>query len=137
MTNYTLNAYLHFNGNAEEVLNFYQSVFGGKLIISRYGDNPSANVADGFKNQVMHGDLASETIRLMASDSGPMGEGIVGTNFSLSLSGPDRANLKNFYDKLIEGGTVTVPLSASPWGDEFGMFADKFGVSWLLNITKA
>ncbi|NJM39758.1 MAG: VOC family protein [Anaerolineae bacterium] len=137
MTNYTLNAYLHFNGNAEEVLNFYQSVFGGKLIISRYGDNPGANVAEGFKNQVMHGDLVSESIRLMASDSGPMGEGIVGTNFSLSLSGPDRANLKSFYERLIEGGTVAVPLAASPWGDEFGMFSDKFGVSWMLNITKA
>ena len=137
MTNYTLNAYLHFNGNAEEALSFYQSVFGGKLVISRYGDNPSANVAEEFKNHVMHGDLISESIRLMASDSGPMGEGIVGTNFSLSLSGPDRANLKNFYDKLTDGGTITVPLAASPWGDEFGMFADKFGVSWLLNITKA
>ena len=137
MTNYTLNAYLHFNGNAEEVLNFYQSVLGGKLVISRYGDNPSANVAEGFKNLVMHGDLTSDVIRLMVSDSGPMGDTTPGTNFSLSLSGPDHANLKNIYEKLTDGGTISVPLSASPWGDEFGMFADKFGISWLLNITKA
>lgn len=137
MAGYSLNAYLHFNGNAEEVLNFYKSVFGGKLTVSHYGDNPAANVSDEVKNQLMHGDLESDVIRLMASDSGPMGEGIVGTNFSLSLSGPDRANLKNFYDKLTEGGTIAVPLSASPWGDEFGMFVDKYGVSWLLNITKA
>lgn len=135
MADFTLNAYLHFNGNAEEVLNFYNSVFGGEVTISRYGDNPSPDLKEEHKNLVMHGDLQAENIRLMVSDSGPMGEGTVGTNFSLSLSGSDPI-LKAFYEKLSEGGQVQVPLSPSPWGDEFAMFADKFGISWMVNITK-
>lgn len=30
--------YLMFNGKAEEAFNFYKSVFGGKLAITRFGD---------------------------------------------------------------------------------------------------
>jgi len=28
-----------------------------------------------------------------------------------------------------------VPLEQAPWGDSFGMCVDKFGVSWMVNIT--
>jgi len=28
-----------------------------------------------------------------------------------------------------------MPLSPSPWNDQFGMLRDKFGVSWLVNIA--
>jgi PhnB protein len=28
-----------------------------------------------------------------------------------------------------------MPLGAAPWGDTFGMFTDRFGISWLVNIA--
>jgi PhnB protein len=28
-----------------------------------------------------------------------------------------------------------MPLERAPWGDLFGMCADKFGVNWLVNIA--
>jgi PhnB protein len=28
-----------------------------------------------------------------------------------------------------------MPLEKAPWGDAFGMLQDRFGVSWLVNIT--
>jgi PhnB protein len=73
----------------------------------------------------------------MLSDSGPMGEGTVGTNFSVSLSGDDEAKLTEYFNKLSEGGKVDVPLGKSPWGDTFGMLHDKYGISWFVNITGA
>lgn len=29
------------------------------------------------------------------------------------------------------------PLEAAPWGDEFGMLTDRFGIGWLVNIAGA
>jgi PhnB protein len=58
-----------------------------------------------------------------------------GSNFGMSLSGEDEDELKGYYEKLSGGGTVTMPLSKAAWGDSFGMVTDKFGVSWLVNIT--
>jgi PhnB protein len=134
-----LNPYLHFNGNAEEALHFYEGVFGAKGTISRYGDDPAAmaHTDEKYKDAVMHADLQVGDVRIMLSDSGPMGEGTVGDNFSLSLSGDDEAKLTEYFDKLGDGGKVDVPLSKQSWGDTFGMLHDKYGISWFVNITQS
>jgi PhnB protein len=36
----TLSPYLNFNGNCADAMKFYQSVFGGELDMSSYGDTP-------------------------------------------------------------------------------------------------
>jgi PhnB protein len=131
----TLNPYLHFNGNAEEALNFYKTVFGGDVKISRYGDFEGMPVEEVHKNQVMHGVLEADNVLLMASDSGPMGEGTPGDNFSLSFSGDDSDTLTRYFEALGEGGKITQPLATQVWGDTFGMLTDKFGISWFVNIS--
>jgi len=30
---------------------------------------------------------------------------------------------------------VTMPLDKAPWGDLFGMCIDRFGVTWLVNVS--
>jgi len=135
----TFNPYLHFNGNAEEALHFYESVLGGKGTISRYGDNPAPDLKEEHKNLVMHGDIQADDIRLMLSDSGPMGEGTHGDDVSLSLSGAkvDEARLTDIFNRLTEGGNVIVPLADAGWGDTFGMVTDKYGFTWFVNISAA
>ena len=54
----------------------------------------------------------------------------------MSLSGDDAADLRRYWDKLSDGGTVTVPFEKQMWGDEFGMCTDKFGINWMVNITQ-
>lgn len=132
-----LNPYLHFNdGKAEEALNFYKAVFGGELEISRYGDNPGMPAAEeAIKNLVMHGVVKTGDLQLMISDTGPMGDVVVGNNVSISLSGDDEAKLTKYFEALSAGGTVTKPLGKESWGDTFGMVDDKFGISWLININ--
>ncbi len=71
----------------------------------------------------------------MASDTPDRMEYTAGTNFSMSLSGDNEAELTGYYEKLSVGGNVTMPLEQAPWGDMFGMLTDQFGVSWLVNIT--
>lgn len=55
----------------------------------------------------------------------------------MSLSGEDEGKLQGYWDKLSAGGQVIMPLEKAPWGDTFGMCADKFGISWMVNITGA
>ena len=54
---------------------------------------------------------------------------------SISLSGDAEEELTGYWEKLSADGKVFEPLSKAPWGDSFGMCADKFGVTWLVNIS--
>jgi PhnB protein len=56
-------------------------------------------------------------------------------NIQLSIGLDDEAKTHEIFNKLAEGGTVTMPLAKQFWGDVFGMLHDKFGVSWMLNCT--
>jgi PhnB protein len=130
-----MNPYLHFDGNGREAIDFYRDVFGGELTTSTYAEGGMAdNPADA--DRLMHGLLETDAgFTLMAAD-GPTGTpaDAVG-GFSVSLSGDDETELRGYWDRLAEGGTVTMPLEKAPWGDSFGMLTDRFGTPWMVNIS--
>ncbi|MEV0428577.1 VOC family protein [Micromonospora sp. NPDC049836] len=129
-----LNPYLSFRDNARQAMEFYRDVFGGNLAVSTFGEfgNPEPAVAD----QVMHAMLETDRgFTLMASDTPPEMEYRPGTNIAISLSGDDADELRGYWARLAEGGTVTVPLEKQMWGDEFGMCVDRFGIGWMVNIA--
>lgn len=133
----TLNPYLNFlDGRAREAMELYQSVLGGDLAVTTFGD---MGTEGPLATQVMHGQLVTPGgITLMGADAPPeMTQVSFGDSVSVSLSGgPDDAEeLRSWFAALSEGGEVRHPLQAAPWGDEFGMFSDRFGISWLVNIT--
>ena len=130
-----LNPYISFKDNTRDAMEFYQSVFGGKLNISTFKDF-HASQDPGEDNLIMHSVLESDNgITVMASDTPNRMEYRSGTNMSISLSGDNEAELKTYFEKLSAGGTITMPLEKAMWGDSFGMCIDKFGVQWLVNIT--
>jgi PhnB protein len=134
-----LNPYLGFRGNAREAITFYQSVFGGDLALSTFGDFQSSQDPEEV-NLVVHSMLTTDGgITLMASDTPNRMSYNPGDNFSISLSGPqsDEPELRGYWEKLIDGGTITMPLEKAIWGDTFGMCVDKFGIAWLINIAGA
>jgi PhnB protein len=130
-----LNPYLSFKDNAREAMEFYKAVFGGKLEMQTFKEfHASQDPAED--NKIMHAMLtANNGIVFMASDTPNNMEYRAGTNMSMSLSGDNEAELKGYYEKLSVGGTIGMPLEKAPWGDTFGMFTDKFGVPWLVNIS--
>jgi PhnB protein len=132
-----LNPYLSFKDNTREAMEFYQTVFGGKLMISTFKEfNASQDPSEDDK--IMHSVLETDNgITFMASDTPARMDYQVGTNYSMSLSGDNEAELQSYFQKLLTGGTVTMPLEKAPWGDTFGMLTDKFGVPWLVNIAGA
>lgn len=130
-----LNPYLNFRGTARDALERYQEVFGGELTVSTLGES-GMEIAPGETDWLMHGQLETDDgFTLMAADVPTSMSLVDGSAFSVSLSGDDEARLRGFWDGLLEGGTVTVPLEQAPWGATFGMLVDRFGVAWLVNIS--
>ncbi len=130
-----LNPYLGFRDNAKEAMEFYQSVFGGELTLSTFGEF-QASEDPAEQDKIMHAMLVTEDgLTLMAADTPNSMKYTPGDSYSVSLSGEDEAQLRRFWEALSAGGTVAMPLEAAPWGDMFGMCADRFGVSWLVNIA--
>ena len=128
-----LTPYVHFEGNAEEALNFYKDVFGGEVLaLSRYGDSPMP-VDDDYKQKIIHARLAFGDSLLMISDTFKGSKVHTNGNIQLSLEMPDADSIDVIFNKLAEGGKITMPLQVQFWGAKFGMLEDKFGVSWMLN----
>src|SRR5215203_131338 len=97
-----LNPYLHFGGNAEEVLNFYKDTFNGEVTrISRYGDSPM-QVDEDWKNKIMHASLKFGDSLIMISD-GPKGyESSTNGNIQLSVDVEDENKLEEVFKKMSE-----------------------------------
>ena len=130
-----LNPYISFRDNAKEAMTFYQSVFGGELTQSTFAEfHASEDPAESDK--IMHSALKTGNgLLLMAADTPNSMDYSPGNNISVSLSGDDEAELRGYWDGLVDGGTVTVPMEKAPWGDIFGMLTDKFGIAWLVNVS--
>ena len=130
-----LNPYLSFDGKAREAMDFYHDVFGGELTTQTFAEGGMSQGPDDA-DLVMHSQLdASNGMTLMASDTPPTMTYQPPGGTSISLSGDDDAELSGYWDKLLDGGSVTMPLEAAPWGDKFGMLTDRFGVAWMVNIA--
>jgi PhnB protein len=130
-----LNPYISFQNDARQAMEFYKDVFGGDLTLSTFGEygDPNAPGADG----IMHGQLnTANGFTLMGADTPPGMETNPGDNITISLSGDDEQELRGYWDKLSEGGTVTMPLEKQMWGDLFGQCTDQFGVQWMVNIAQ-
>jgi len=131
-----LNPYINFEGTAREAMQFYQSVFGGELKVSTFGEFGSDDPA--VADQVMHAQLDNDKgFTLMASDTPPGMDVRSGGNITISLSGTDSDDLRSYWEKLSDGGSVTMPLEKQMWGDEFGQLVDRFGIAWMVDIVPA
>ena len=135
-----LNPYLGFRDSAREAMEFYRSVFGGELATNTF-EEFRASEDPAEQDKIMHSMLVTpEGLVLMAADTpNSMGYTPGENDCSVSLSGDadDEQRLRECWERLSQGATVTAPLETAPWGDTFGMCTDKFGVSWLVNIAAA
>ena len=126
-----ITTFLMFEGDAEEAMTFYVSLFDDAEIISvtRYGaDGPGA---DG---SVQHATFSLGGEQLMCIDS-PMKHDFTFTpSMSLFVQCADEAELDRLYGALAERGTELMPLGAYGFSTKFGWVNDRFGVSWQLNL---
>ncbi|MDB4903507.1 MAG: hypothetical protein JWQ63_2788 [Mucilaginibacter sp.] len=131
-----INITIIFNGKTEAALNFYKSIFGGDFInFQRMKEMPGAppmSAEEGEK--VLHAALPVGNSVLMGMDM-PQGRGTVnaGNNFMVTLDTSSEEETTRVFNRLSEGGIVTMPLGHQFWGAFFGMVTDQFGIQWMLS----
>ncbi len=104
--------FLWFDGQAEEAMNFYVSIFKNSKVVqsSRHGD--------AGKGPFMVGTFSLEGQAIMVLNGGPHYK--LTPAFSLMVNCEDQEEVDYYWDKLTEGGTEV----------QCGWLTDKFGVSW-------
>ena len=133
----TLNPYLIFNGNCREAMNFYKDCFGGDLYLQTVSEAPiAAQMPANLQNSIMHSQLTSDAIVIMASDMNreKLNDGN-GTQLCVICS--SEVEINRFFNKLKEAGTITEPLAKMFWGGYYGSLIDQYGKYWSFNYEEA
>jgi PhnB protein len=129
-----INPYLGFKDSARQAMEFYQSVFGGELIMTTFGEGGSQRGEPA--DNIMHAMLTvGPEMTIMASDMSESNDASARMQVSLSCDVDEAEKVKEYWTKLSESAKVTMELATAPWGDSFGMLTDKFGISWMVNIA--
>lgn len=133
--------YLHFNGQAEAAMAFYEEALAAKVEMKmRFSESPDpipeGRLPAGFENKIMHASMLIGQARVMLSDGGCMcGQTMSG--FSLSLRYADEQDARHAFQALADGGRIDMPIGPTFWSPCFGMVTDRFGVQWMVWVEAA
>ena len=128
--------YIHFGGNAREALDFYKNALNADIQqLGTYGESPMPSDED-YKDKVLHARFVFDGNMIMVSDVFKGQPVSTEGNIQLSVDVDDENKLNEVFNKMAEGGTVTMPLADQFWGAKFGMLKDKFGIGWMFNCEK-
>ncbi len=129
--------YINLAGTAEEAVSFYQSVFGGTVEMTRWGEmppDPNMPLSDDWQSKVMHGSLTvGDTMTVYLADSLTEDQDEHANNVFIHVEFDSEEDLRAAAEKLIPGGTVKMPVERQFWGAVYGDLVDKFGVGWGLH----
>lgn len=143
-------AHLNFNGQARAALEFYQSVFGGQIIVATYGDFGMPAVSPDATKVVFGQVIADNGFRVMAYDvpgeNAPVAQGapttrrengttITEESFFLSVRGETVEEVGALWERLAVGATVIEAFGPAQWAPAFGMLTDRFGTTWILDVA--
>lgn len=119
-----------FEGDAEEAINFYITLFPDSEIINivHYGpDQP------GKEGTVQMATFKLAGNKYMAIDS-PMNHEFTFTpSVSQFVECESDKELEMLFSKLSDGGEVLMPLDNYGFSTRYGWLNDRYGVSWQLN----
>ena len=128
----TATPFLMFQGaDAEEAIGFYVSLFADGEILSMEKFGPGG---PGREGTVMRALFRVAGQKVMATDSPPVHDFGFTPSFSLFVECDDEAELDRLAQKLGEGGSVLMPPGDYGFSRKFTWLADRFGVSWQLNL---
>ncbi|HTF29589.1 MAG TPA: VOC family protein, partial [Flavitalea sp.] len=132
--------HLWFDKEAKEAATFYTSLFPESKItnVIMLRDTPSGDC------DVVTFELWNQPF--MAISAGPLFKFNPSVSFMVnfdpllfgSSSTPEkdaREKLDMLWNKLVEGGTVLMPIDKYPFSERYGWLQDKYGLSWQLILT--
>lgn len=122
--------YIVLDGNAQEAIQFYAEVLGGKIEgIIRFGDNPFPGMPEEAESRVMHAHLTVGDSALMFSDTYPGQEHTVGNQVTIALVVDTVEEAERIYAALAEGARkIEMELQETDWSPAYASLIDRFGV---------
>lgn len=127
----TITPFLMFEGKAEEAMNFYVSTFENARIIDirRYGPGEAGKEGSVMKSTFS---LAGQT--LICIDSPAKHEFTFTPSISFFIDCTEEREVESLFSKLSQDGKVLMPLDNYGFSRKFGWVADRYGVSWQINL---
>jgi predicted 3-demethylubiquinone-9 3-methyltransferase (glyoxalase superfamily) len=124
-----------FNGEAEEAVNFYTSVFKNSNIgkVLRY-DEASAEASGQPLGSVLTIEFEIYGNQFLALNGGSAF--IINPSVSFFVTTKDENEIDNLWKKFSDGGKVLMELNQYDWSKKYGWIEDKFGLSWQLMLTE-
>ncbi|MCG7406498.1 VOC family protein [Paenibacillus sp. ACRRX] len=133
----SVDVYINFNGNCREAVTFYADVFETEqpqfMTFGEAPPNPEYPLPEAAKPLIMHTRLSINGSNVMFSDVFPDMPFVEGNNISLALVSPEEDQLKSYFNKLKEGGSVRMELQETFWSKSYGSLVDKYGIEWQFN----
>ena len=121
--------FLMFQGEARGALALYREAFPDyeELLLQEHPEGPQAG-------QIAMARIRIAGLEIMLYDSPPIHDFTFTPSTSTFIQCDDEAQLRDLADKLGAGGAVMMPVDNYGFSKLFTWIADRFGVSWQLNL---
>ncbi|MGO1544219.1 MAG: VOC family protein [Gulosibacter sp.] len=132
---------LWFNGDAEEAVQFYLNAFPESLVTATHY-YPSEGLPEfqlEMAGKVLTIEFQLADLEFIAINAGGEFRPNPAISFMVNFDPTIKANaadqLDSLWNKLIDGGSILMPLDAYPFSERYGWVEDRFGVNWQLILT--
>lgn len=127
----SVKTHLMFEGDAEDALNFYDSLFEDAEIldVQRFGPEAGEHAGEVLLAQFRIGEH-----RFQFANSTISHEFTFTPSMSIFIDLEDADRQEELFEKLSEDGNVMMPLDDYGFSTRFAWVSDRFGVSWQLNL---
>ncbi|EAQ43078.1 MULTISPECIES: VOC family protein [unclassified Polaribacter] len=127
-------AYLAFDGNCQEALNFYGDLFNADIKNKETYEDKKIDVPLNYRKKLQHAELKGKGIHLMAYDAAPDTPLNNGNTISISVDLTDKDEAEDVFNNLSAEGITHHNFREREWG-YFGRCTDKYGISWMVNCN--
>ena len=133
----SLHPYLFFTNTTRQAMTTYQEILGGQLDIMSAADLPAGEETpfDAPADFVIHAALTFGNGDLLMASDDPTGDGSGVKGAALNITLDDHDDARRIFEALADGGSVDMALSETFWSPLFGVCVDRFGVSWMVNVS--
>ncbi len=125
--------HLMFQGDAKKAIDLYSSTFKDFEVreIENYEEGEQVSVGS-FKLA----NISFAGHELIILDSPPVHDFSFTPSMSIFVDFDTRDELEAAFAELSEGGKIMMPLDNYGFSNRFGWIADRYGVSWQLNLPE-
>ena len=127
-------AYLMFDGNCQEALNFFRDLFNADIKNKETYEDKKNDVPLNYRKKLQHAELKGKGIHLMAYDAAPDTPLNNGNTISIRVDLTDKEEAEDVFDNLSQEGITHHNFREREWG-YFGRCTDKYGISWMVNCN--